>query len=277
MSIDNKRVRGWCFTLNNYTAKDWEYCKSTLSNECSYICVGREMGESKTPHLQGYIEYENARRGKAMRKLFEGRAHWEARKGTPKQASEYCTKEGDYYCNGWISEQGKRTDLEDVAALVEAKASFKQIALSHPTTWIKYHKGIKDLVKAQGGFYDMKHRTTKPKVIWRWGLTGVGKTKGARDGHSTFYIKDGTQWWDGYEQQEAIIIDDFDGHWPFRDLLRLLDHEPYQGQFKGGYVPVNSPFIYITCEYAPTHFWTGNELDQVNRRIDDILEIKQTP
>jgi len=77
-------------------------------------------------------------------------------------------------------------------------------------------------------------------------------------------------WWDGYEQQEAIIIDDFDGKWPYRDLLRLLDRYPYQGQFKGGYFKVNSPYIYITCEFAPSYFWQGNEYAQVFRRLKEV-------
>ena len=42
-------------------------------------------------------------------------------------------------------------------------------------------------------------------------------------------IKDGTQWWYQYEGQEAVVIDDFDKKWPFRDLLRPLDRYPNQG------------------------------------------------
>lgn len=83
-------------------------------------------------------------------------------------------------------------------------------------------------------------------------------------------------WWDGYEQQEAIIIDDFDGKWPYRDLLRLLDRYPYQGQYKGGYVKINSPYIYITCEYSPSFFWRGNEFAQIHRRLSEIKHLGPT-
>lgn len=269
MSIDNKRVRAWCFTVNNYTDADWTYCEKVMPGDSSYMVVGKEVGENKTPHLQGYVEYDNARRGSAMRKLFGGRGHWEVRMGTPEQAAEYCMKDGVFLESGTLSKQGKRTDLEDVAALVEQGASTREIASSHPATFIKYHKGIAALKNA---LYE--HRTEAPKVTWIWGLAGVGKTRSIVDTHPVHYVKDGTMWWDGYEQQPVIIIDDFDGKWPFRDLLRLLDRYQYQGQYKGGYIPINSPLIFITCEHGPECFWSGNELAQVTRRLSVITELK---
>jgi hypothetical protein len=68
------------------------------------------------------------------------------------------------------------------------------------------------------------------------------------------------------------VIDDFDGKWPYRDLLRLLDRYVYQGQIKGGYVHINSDYIIITCEHRPEEYWSGNELTQVRRRLDCVHE-----
>jgi len=270
MSIDSVRARNWCFTLNNFTQKEYDEAEE-LGARASYIVVGKEHLTNGTPHLQGYVEFPNGIRGSAIRKLFNARAHWEVRKGTAQQASEYCKKEPGFFEMGKLSQQGRRTDLEEVGAAIVAGSSIREVASSFPGTFIKYHKGISALKAA---LYE--HRTVKPTVIWRWGATGTGKSRGARDAHRSYYIKDGTPWWDGYEQQEAIIIDDFDGKWPYRDLLRLLDHGPYQGQFKGGYVPVNSPTIYITCEYPPDKAFhnADGDISQVLRRIDSILEIK---
>jgi len=137
-----------------------------------------------------------------------------------------------------------------------------------PEEYIKYHKGIEAF---KSSLYS--HRTEAPIVEWRLGLAGTGKTREPFDKHiDSVYIKDGTMWWDGYEQQEAIIVDDFDGHWPYRDFLRFLDRYPYQGQYKGGYHKINSKFLYITCEHPPEHFWSGNELAQIKRRITSIIE-----
>jgi len=259
------RSRNHCFTLNNWTEADKT---AILAWECKYVIVGEEVGEEKaTPHLQGYVEWAFAKTLSTLKNLHAS-IHWEARKGSAEQAADYCKKDGRFLEVGTISCQGKRKDLDLVADMVIAKAPIDQIAAEHPSTFIKYHKGITALQTSL-----LKHRTEPPYVEWRWGLAGVGKTRFPVEKHPVHYIKDGSLWWDGYSQQEAIIIDDFDGKWPFRDLLRLLDRYQYQGQYKGGYVPIASPFIYITAEFPPVHYWSGNELAQVLRRLNLTTEV----
>ena len=51
--MDN-RSRGWCFTLNNYNEEE-EVRALALPEEVSYGVVGKEVGESGTPHFQGYL------------------------------------------------------------------------------------------------------------------------------------------------------------------------------------------------------------------------------
>lgn len=257
-------TRNTCFTLNNYSTDEYN---DILNWSYSYLIIGKEVGSNGTPHLQGYIEWGNPKRFSTLKNL-NPRIHWENRKGSAEQAAKYCMKDGDYIERGERSQQGKRTDLDIACEMIIDKTPMKDIAIANPSTYVKYHKGLEKLK-----FIIQEDRTEAPKVFWRWGKSGVGKTRYCVDKHPDHYIKDGTPWWDGYEHQEAIIIDDFCGLWPFRDLLRLLDRYAYQGQVKGGYVKINSPYIYITCEYHPTHFWSGNELDQVMRRVTDVTEV----
>jgi len=253
------RARNWVFTLNNYTAvQELELQTETYT----YLVYGREVAPTTgTKHLQGYIEFSNAKRMATITKAYPG-IHLEKRRGTAKQAADYCKKGKDFFEGGEISKQGERTDLERVADMVQEKKTIREIAEAEPVTFIKYHRGIQALRTAL-----MKPRTEAPNVVWLYGATGTGKTRFAHDNSDSVYIKDGTQWWDGYEQQEAIIIDDFDGKWPLRDLLRLLDRYVYQGQTKGGYININSSWIYITCTYPPEHFWGGDDLPQIERRL----------
>lgn len=260
MEDKNKQARRWCFTINNPTDLDRELL-DTLP--CSYIVYEDEVGEEGTPHIQGYVEFDSGMRMKTLSKSMP-RAHLIASKGSAKQNEVYCKKDKtNIHERGEPKQQGRRTDLEAVAAMVKDKKSIREIADEHPSTYIRYNRGItayKNLLQ--------EDRKEPACVVWLWGDTGVGKTRTATEGFESFYIKDGTQWWDGYEQQECIVIDDFDGKWPLRDMLRVLDRYPYQGQVKGGYVKINSPYIIFTCDEPPDRFWKPKHLSQIKRRLD---------
>lgn len=260
------RSRRWCFTLNNYTEEEELEFKRL---EVKYICVGKEIGENGTPHLQGFVCFDQPKGLPGVRKV-SGRAHWEITMGTAEQAAAYCKKDGNWWAEGELPVPGKRADLDAVALKVRNGACWEEVLDEHPGMLVRYSKGLM-LLKTMVSL----DRTEKPEVTWLWGKTGTGKTRTAVETNKSFYIKDGTQWWDGYTQQEVIIIDDFDGKWPFRDLLRLLDRYPYQGQIKGGYVKVNSNKIIITSEFHPTGFWLegSSQLAQIMRRCTKCTEV----
>ncbi|AYP28860.1 MAG: putative viral replication protein [Cressdnaviricota sp.] len=280
------QARNHCFTLNNPREDDRE---RILAWKCKYVVFGEEKGEEKgTPHFQGYVEWSSPKRLETLKQM-DTRISWHIRAGTATQAADYCKKgeqtKAEYtllktagpnygknavvHEHGTISAQGKRTDIMDVGQQVVAGVPLTEIASKYPCTWIRYCKGIKDLKATL-----MQHRTERPEVHWRYGVAGVGKTHVPAMLYPDYYDKDGTQWWDGYEQQSCIIIDDFDGKWPFRDLLRLLDRYKYQGQYKGGYVKINSPVIFICCEFSPYHIWPAeNDLAQIKRRLASITHV----
>lgn len=274
------QVRNAVFTINN-PDKNLEL----ENNACVRGCIWQEeRGENGTVHYQGYIEFTKKMSFKAIKEVIGERAHVEERKGTREQAINYCRKEDTRVDGPWIygdmeidkpGKQGKRTDLDDACDLIVTNGrnigkGLHEVAVSNPTTFVKFHKGLQALATR----INMGDRTEKPRVEWIYGPTGCGKTLYATTRSSTFYIKDGTMWWDGYEQQETIVIDDFDGKWPFRDLLRILDRYPYQGQYKGGYVKINSPNIIITCDRRPEVLYdvilSDAELSQLLRRLDAV-------
>lgn len=269
MAAKESKHRQWVLVCNNYTEEHYNALK-----ECSikrkYLVIGKEKGSKKgVPHLQAYVWWNAGKTRSDMKRLLPG--WWfEPAKGNALQNQKYCTKDGDYYEEGTPPAQGRRTDLLIVAEAVDDGTGMYEISREHPETYIKYHRGIE---KYKALKYQDRNPNFPPKVVWMWGAAGVGKTAEAVRYNESYYIKDGTQWWDGYEQQKVIIIDDFDGKWPYRDFLRLLDRYPYQGQYKGGYIKINSPVIIITCEYPPRHFWQMNALEQVTRRIKSTIHL----
>lgn len=81
----------WCFTLNNPTMEDISSIVPTFSPLGEFI-VGEEIGDSGTPHLQGFVKFKKKTRPAKI--AFEGRAHWEKCKGNERQNTDYCQKEG---------------------------------------------------------------------------------------------------------------------------------------------------------------------------------------
>lgn len=270
----NKIIRSTFFTLNNPTEADRIGMMRLLEGDLlksRYLVYQEERGENGTPHYQGFLYFYNGIKLSTVNKHMPRASFMKPE--CIKACILYCKKERTRIAGpfefGKMPEQGRRTDLETVAQkfLTLKVIDFIKDA---PSEYIKYHRGLHALKQAT-----IVHRdhNTPPIVKWYWGPAGSNKTRTAFDRHvGSVYIKDGSTWWDGYEQQEAIIIDDFDGKWPYRDLLRLLDRYPYQGQIKGGFVKITSPYIYITCEFAPDQFWCDNQLLQVTRRITEITE-----
>jgi len=91
----------WCWTLNNYDLKKVEQLEQWiqgLNMFCEKWVFGFEIGESGTPHLQGYMVLFEKRRLSEIKKLddFFYKMHLENRKGTEEEAIRYCVKDGNY-------------------------------------------------------------------------------------------------------------------------------------------------------------------------------------
>lgn len=108
----------WCFTLNNYTAEEEASCLEFFREHCTYGVYGREVGESGTPHLQGFVILHRQQRLSFLRRRLSNRAHFEGSRGTSVEAANYCKKDGDFIESGTVPTvgQGRRSDL---AALIE--------------------------------------------------------------------------------------------------------------------------------------------------------------
>jgi len=273
--MENERIEGkhraWCFVINNYSLGEIHQCKFLLK-DCLYGIFGEEVAPTTgTPHLQGYVHFKDGRSFDAMKKTIP-RAKLILASGSDLQNQTYCSKDhtGVYEVGTPSVGQGFRTDLKEMTDKIKNKQiTLEDLMFEYPEMYLRYSRSLEKMFNAV-----MKPRTAPPIVIWRWGKAGTGKTRYCIEKHPSHYIKDGTPWWDNYNQQEAIIIDDFDNNIPYRTLLRILDRYVYQGQVKGSYVQIDSPYIYITCEFPPDHFWCGNELAQIERRITSVLEIK---
>lgn len=273
-------------------------------DRATYLVYGYELCEDGHPHLQIYMEFKNALLGKAIQKDLGFNFWVKPAKGAPKKAAGYCKKgtskppkgKGyDYFFprtmekpetwkrpfeRGTISEQGKRTDVSSPCeAIMGEGATMKQIAQEYPDQFVKYHRGLTAL---RAHAIEPRGLTSMPEVIVRWGPTGCGKSESARTidwPNLPHYVWDpaSKHWFDGYDGEDKIIIEEFRSHVPFRELLTLLDRYECKREFKGGMINVVASKFVITSPTHPSTWYAklGQEegsLNQLTRRITRVIE-----
>jgi len=257
-------AKSYVFTLNNYTAAEEAFLRAL---DCKYLSCGIEEGESGTPHLQGFVTFAKAMRMPACKKLLP-RAHWETAIAR-EAASNYTRKEGNFFIIDNRS-QGARTDLAACVASLKT-GGIASVIEEHPEMYVKYHSGLEKLA-----FRFAPQRDFQPEVFWIWGSTGSGKTRSVVQKEPDLWISGrDLQWWDGYENQEAVLFDDFRGDFcKFHELLRLLDRYACRVAVKGGFRELNSKRMYITSCYPPNEVYkTREDINQLLRRISVVTEL----
>lgn len=265
------KARNFVFTINNYVDEDMDRIRGIGGDEgCKYLCFGIEVGESGTPHLQGYVEFKNPRAFTAVCKLLKG--HVELRKGTAKQASDYCKKDGKFEEFGVMSNpNGKRKDYDAIKEGVIEGKGIKDMLLDGvigDTFTLSFAERISKYLEPS--------RDWECKIIWLYGETGTGKSKWAKE-----YVKEKSywkanrsdKWWDGYDGQDIVWIDDLRGDWcKFHDMLTYADMYEVKVEVKGGYRQLRCNEIIVTCPYRPEDVWKNQEdMKQLIRRIKSIL------
>jgi len=226
---------GWCFTLNNPTNDESDAIRNL---QFEYLIIGEEIGESGTPHLQGYIHYKIPRTFLSVKKDL-GRAHVEQRKGTPQQAADYCKKEEKYVEYGKLPKSnaeraklgGQATKRKYKAILEAAKSGrMEWIQDEHPDVWINLSHRLQSLRETKATILDdIEHE-------WWVGETGTGKSKHLWELYPNHFQKELNKWWDGYQYNDVVAIEEWSpkNECTGSQLKIWADRYPFTGQIKGG-------------------------------------------
>lgn len=243
-------------------------------------------------HLQGYTEYSSPRRIASLRQEYPPTTHIECARGNRSSCVEYCTKQDTRIEGPWCDEvlrekkmgsQGNRTDITALGqSIMSGSISKTQLAMDDPGAIIRYPRGISELYSIRSTTAKSILRTNlQVEVIY--GPAGSGKTRyAARELESTF-ILDGsnsdTLWFDGYEDEPTIVLDDFYGWIRHGTLLRLLDIYPFRCPVKGAHVYAKWTKVYITSNRHPSTWYDKfpwEEDKALQRRIHRIWAVSET-
>lgn len=281
MSDKNTKSTRYCFTIHNYAKvelKKFHTLAESLEKH-RYISYGLEIApDKKTPHIQGYIELKSAQRFTFLHNYFSFKRkekilkfHIEIANGTAEENKKYVSKDGEYFEFGEPATQGTRSDLKKIKEAIKLNPkNLKGVIDDHGNNFQQI-RFAESLAK-----YYLPHRNpnTRPVVYWIFGNPGIGKTrlifKNFKDICSvSSYVWLGTN----YAQNECFLLDDFRREdISFHTLLKITDRYPFTLEFKGGQIPLNSPYIIITCPKSieDTFYFSDENIKQLLRRVIQI-------
>jgi hypothetical protein len=187
------RAKSWCYTLNNPLTAEKALIANLWfdpDNKIVYHIFGNEVGESGTPHLQGFIVFSEEKRLSQVKHFFP-RAHLEKRRGTFQEASDYCKKQGDFEEYGTLphASQGKRTDWERLREHVQesgSRPSERSLRVLFPALMARYERGVWAYIDSL--LPEVQLTDSTPRIGWQSEL--VNRLDGPADDRTIEFIVD---------------------------------------------------------------------------------------
>lgn len=252
-----------------------------------YLIYSEEMGENGNFHLQGFVVFNNPVSMQTAKREIGGNAHVEERRGTIEEAINYASKTDDPtflagpYEFGEKPEPGKRTDLMELGRRVIGGENVSSILLEGSATAIRSQRALRDL---RGAVLRSQQPIWRPlTTTWAWGPTGYGKDRWAvadamRREKSWVQVKltAPPQWFDGYDGQQVLILQEFKGQSNYEDMLGWMDGHPLLLPIKGSFVPAMYTEVVVTSIGMPEMYWPAiQDKSEINRRVSRFLHFNR--
>lgn len=258
--MPSDRARYWLLTVpSENELPEWT---QTLPSGIRYVKGQQEVGSTTGyRHWQLVVAYPNPVSLSRVKQDFGERAHCERSRSSA--ADKYVWKDDTYV-------EGSRFQLGE-------KAIKRNDANDWERVWELARTGRLEEIDAQ---IRLQHYRTlriirsdysEPVAMERncnvyWGVTGTGKSRTAwAEAGLQAYPKDPrTKWWDGYLNQEHVVIDEFRGSIDPAHLLRWLDRYPVLVEIKGSSIPLVAKTIWITSNLSPDEWYP--DLDEETKK-----------
>lgn len=288
----------WCGTWNNPTMTGEELKTFVEGLEEVKLCVfQKEKGDNGTEHFQMYFETKKRMYTTGAHAMLNPiKMSLLHAKGTKQQNEKYCTKEegrvdGPWYANCTTDDfkrksgnQGKRSDLDEFARMIKEEGGITEdVFEAMPGHAMAYNKHAKALVA------ELKLTEIKKKEMAYWqeqyqrrqrgeeiegqqqrnlklyfGPTAVGKTTEVKLhvmgelGVPLFEKSAATKWWDGYQGENHVLVDEYRGGQTIDEFKALTNIGEVAIEMKGTSGILVAEQMYFTTNCHPTQWWKRN-------------------
>lgn len=267
------KAKHWAVTINNYVDDDISKFED-IKKFASYWIYAKEIGSSGTRHLQCVICGNKQITLPTLRRWFPRNlfAVPVYKDSTPQQAAEYCKKDGAFTEYGMCPESRNKhggdatSDLWDVTKELAQEGKLDQIS---PKIYITHYRNLKQI--------KFDSNSTPPEItktcgVWIYGPTRIGKSTRARKEYPDFYEKMINKWWDDYDGEENVLIEDIDPTHDFMALFlkRYMDRFPFRVEVKNHTQMIRPKKIVVTSQYHPMEIFKERDAEAIVARCKMI-------
>lgn len=143
-------------------------------------------------------------------------------------------------------QRNSKTDWEEV----KQKAQTGDLDSIPADIYVKHYRTLKEIKKDH---MKVQPRCTPRQCYWYWGNAGTGKSRTALEKHPDAYMKMQNKWWDGYQGEKSVILDEFG-----KDHVVLGNHLkkwadpwiPFVAEAKGGALTPDYDNFIVTSNYS---------------------------
>ena len=299
----SKQARKYNLVLNNpeeYGLGHKKICEQMEKlSTVKYFCMSDEIATTGTYHTHLFMYSDSPIQFKTVKNVFPT-AHIETAYGTAEDNRTYILKGGKWVTSekaetsvpGTFEEYGimpserqeKAPMMVLVMEMVEGGASTSEIIKAFPSLAFKTN----DIDVMRQTFLKEKYMKENRNVTvsYLYGATGTGKTRGIYERHPvsdvcriTSYRHGGGAYFDAYNGQSVLVLEEFQGQIPISDLLTLLDIYPLM--LPARYADRVACFtqVYITSNKSLPEIYGHQYIVSEHRtwmallrRIDEIVE-----
>lgn len=228
-----------------------------------YLIFGRETcPDTGRKHLQGFVLFKNRRNLCSVKRWLPG-SHFERAKGTLAECANYCKKDGDFTEFGSLpADERKPNCFRDVLLKAEC-GDIAGIKAEYPGIYLRYKANI--LSSQQFNREPLDNSCG----VWICGPPRIGKDYAVRK-FSPLFVKSLNKWWDGYSNQDYVLISDVDqSHcvWLASFLKIWADMYPFTAEIKGGTILIRPKRIIVTSNFTMAECFNGITLDALQARF----------
>lgn len=225
------------------------------------------------PHLHAYVQLPTRLDCKNPRYWDLGQCHGQYEKARNiDDCVKYIKKDGDLLEFGeidWTEKVDSRKEHRRCLGkrIIEGEP-LADVVRDDPSLLFGLHKLRQD-VSAWTQISTLALDAPDTRGIWIYGGPGLGKSRYVRHLEPSLYLKAQNKWWDNYQFEKAVLIDDFDkqGICLAHYLKIWADRYACNGEIKGAHVPLVHHKFYVTSNYSIDDLFPKDQDPQLNHAI----------